>query len=134
MFYIDIRTVGSLEKFYYDMLEDANISFIKGKVAEIDEARDAGDLLLKVEDTLGGENLHPQFDLVVLATGMVPATAAEKIPFKLTYDEYGFIDGSTDVPGVYAAGCAKHPCDVSRTTKDSTAAALKAIQCLNGGA
>ena len=35
--------------------------------------------------------------------------------------------------GVYAAGCATHPCDVSRTTKESTAAALKAIQCLNRG-
>ncbi len=134
MFYIDIRTLGSLEKFYYEMLDDANISFVKGKVAEISEAPDAGDLLVKVEDTLGQGNLHLQFDLVVLATGMVPAGAAEKIPFRLTYDEHGFIDGTTNIPGVYAAGCAKHPCDVSRTTKDATAAALKAIQCLNGGA
>ena len=43
------------------------------------------------------------------------------------------IDGSTTVEGVYAAGCARRPCDVSRSTKDATAAALLAIQCLNGG-
>lgn len=133
VFYIDIRTIGSLEKFYYDMLEDANVSFVKGKVAKISEEPESKDLLLDVEDTLSGENLHGQFDLVVLATGVVPNTADVKIPFELKYDEYGFIDGSTDVDGVYPAGCAKRPCDVSRATKDSTAAALKAIQCLING-
>ncbi len=133
VFYIDIRTVGRDEKFYYDLLEDENVSFVKGKVAEIKEESDSKDLVLKVEDTLSGDKLQEKFDMVVLATGMVPNTADAKIPFDLTYDEYGFIDGSTDVDGVYAVGCVKHPCDVSRTTKESTAAALKAIQCLERG-
>jgi quinone-modifying oxidoreductase subunit QmoA len=133
IFYIDIRTVGRQEKFYYNMLEDENISFVKGKVAEINEEPDTKNLMLDVEDTLSRENLRETFDMVVLATGIVPNTADVKIPFELKYDEYGFIDGSTDVDGVYAAGCARHPCDVSRTTKDSTAAALRAIQCLKRG-
>ena len=133
LFYIDIRTIGSLEKFYYDMLEDANVSYIKGKVAAISEEPESKDLILDVEDTLSRENLHLRFDMVVLATGVVPNTADIKIPFELKYDEYGFIDGTTNTDGVYAAGCAKRPCDVSRATKDSTAAALKAIQCLNRG-
>jgi quinone-modifying oxidoreductase subunit QmoA len=133
IFYIDIRTIGSLEKFYYDMLEDENVSFVKGKVAGVEEEAGSGKLVLDVEDTLSGETLHPGFDMVVLATGVVPSTASAKIPFELKYDEYGFIDGSTDVDGVYAAGCAKRPCDVSRATKDSTAAALKAVQALGRG-
>ncbi len=133
VFYIDIRTIGSLEKFYYDMLDDANVSFVKGKAAAISEEPGSKDLLLDVEDTLSGENLHQKFDMVVLATGVVPNTADVKIPFDLEYDEYGFIDGTTDIDGVYAAGCAKRPCDVSRATKESTAAALKAVQCLNRG-
>ena len=133
VFYIDIRTIGSLEKFYYDMLEDENVSFVKGKVARIGEDAGNQDLTLDVEDTLSGQALHESFDLVVLATGVVPNTADVKIPFELKYDAYGFVDGSTDVKGIYAAGCAKRPCDVSRTTKDSTAAALKAIQCLDRG-
>jgi quinone-modifying oxidoreductase subunit QmoA len=134
VFYIDIRTTGRLEKFYYDMLEDANVSFVKGKVAKISEENGSKDLLLDVEDTLSGQNLHQSFDMVVLATGIVPNTVDIKFPFELKHDQYGFLDGTTDTEGVYAAGCAKHPCDVSRTTRDSTAAALKAIQCLNGGA
>jgi quinone-modifying oxidoreductase, subunit QmoA len=133
LFYIDIRTVGRLEKFYYDMLEDANVSYIKGHVAKIGEEPENKDLILHVEDTLSRENLHQKFDMVVLATGMVPNTADVKIPFELKYDQYGFINGADDVDGVYAAGCAKHPCDVSRATKDATAAALKAIQRINKG-
>jgi quinone-modifying oxidoreductase subunit QmoA len=131
IFYIDIRTVGRLENFYYSMLEDSNVSCIKGKVAEISEEPESGNLVLDVEDTLSRENLHERFDMVVLATGMVPNATDLKIPIDLKYDEYGFIDGSACVDGVYAAGCARHPCDVSRTTKDSTAAVLRAIQHLN---
>lgn len=133
IFYIDIRAVGRLEKFYFDLLEDPNISFVKGKVAEISENPETRDLILDVEDTLSGDRLNQTFDMVVLATGIVPNTAEAKLPIELTYDDYGFIDGTTNIDGVYAAGCCKRPCDVSRTTKDSTAAALKAIQCLNRG-
>jgi len=133
VFYIDIRTIGSLEKFYYDMLEDENVTFVKGKAAKISEDAESKDLLVDVEDTLSGETLHERFDMVVLATGVVPNTADAKIPFELGYDEYGFVDGATNVAGVYAAGCAKRPCDVSRATKEATAAALRAIQCLNRG-
>jgi len=133
VFYIDIRTIGREEKFYYDTLEDEKVSFIKGKVAKINEDPDSGELILDVEDTLSRENLHDRFDLVILATGMVPNTADLKIPFKLKYDQYSFIDRSANIEGIFAAGCAKNPCDVSRTTKEATAAALKAIQCLGGG-
>ena len=133
IFYIDIRTIGSLEKFYYDMLEDENVTFIKGKAAKIEEDPESKDLALDVEDTLSGETLHEKFDLVVLATGVVPNTADLKIPVELNYDDYGFVDGTAEVDGVYAAGCTKRPCDVSRATKDSTAAALKAVQCVNKG-
>jgi quinone-modifying oxidoreductase subunit QmoA len=133
VFYIDIRTIGSLEKFYYDMLEDENVTFIKGKVAKIEEDPESKDLSLDVEDTLSGETLHQKFDMVVLATGIVPNTADAKVPFELKYDDYGFVDGTTNIDGVYAAGCTKRPCDVSRATKDATAAALKAVQCVNRG-
>lgn len=130
MFYIDIRTVGREEKFYYDLLDDENVSFVKGKVAEITEEAGDKNLNLVVQDTMSRDNLHMSFDMVVLATGVVPSTAAARIPFELKYDDYGFIDGSTDLEGVYAAGCVKRPCDVSTTTKDATAAVIKAIQCL----
>jgi quinone-modifying oxidoreductase subunit QmoA len=133
IFYIDIRTIGRLETFYYELLEDEGVSFIKGKVAGMKPGAGEGNLALDVEDTIAGEKPNPEFDLVVLATGIVPNTADSPIPFDMAADEYGFLDGDTDVDGVYAAGCVKHPCDVSRTTKEASAAALKAIQCLRRG-
>jgi quinone-modifying oxidoreductase subunit QmoA len=133
IFYIDIRTIGRLEKFYYDLLEDDKISFIKGKVAEINEDPDSQDLTLDVEDTILRENLHEKFDLVVLATGIVPNSTTVDIPLELNCDEYGFIDGSSKTEGVFAAGCVGQPCDVSRATKDATAAVMKAVQYLNRG-
>ena len=102
-------------------------------MARVDEEPQSGNLVLHLEDTESRQKLQPVADLVVLATGMVPSTATAKMPFELTYDEYGFIDGTTSVDGIYAAGCVKHPCDVSRATKESSAAALRAIQCLNRG-
>ena len=115
------------------MLEDTNVSFVKGKVAAINEEPGSNNLILDEEDTLSRENLHRGFDMVVLAAGMVPNSVDIKMPAELISDDYGFIDGNTNIDGIFAAGCIKHPCDVSRTTKESTAAALKAIQCLNGG-
>ncbi len=133
VFYIDIRTVGRWRSSTTTCSTTRTSRSSKARWPRSSEDPESKDLILKVEDTLSGEKLQEKFDMVVLATGMVPNTADAKIPFDLTYDEYGFIDGSTDVDGVYAAGCAKHPCDVSRTTKESTAAALKAIQCLERG-
>jgi len=132
IFYIDIRAVGRFEKFYYDMLDDTNISFIKGKVASVSEDTSTHNLNLDVEDTILRENLHENFDLVILATGMVPNTAGFELPPDFKIDQYGFVDDSTEFKGIYATGCSKNPCDVSKSTKSSTAAALKAIQCLKG--
>jgi quinone-modifying oxidoreductase subunit QmoA len=56
-----------------------------------------------------------------------------KIPFELQYDAYGFLEGGTGVDGIFATGCARRPYDVSHTTKDATAAVLKAIQYINRG-
>ena len=130
---IGTRTVGRHEKFYYNMLEDTGISFIKGKVAEIHEDPESGNLILDVEDTVNKRTLHQGFDMVILATGIVPNTADVPIPFELKYDAYGFIDGSANIEGVYAAGCAKRPCDVSKSVKDAMAASIKAIQRLDKG-
>ena len=130
VFYIDIRTLGRQEKFYFDMAEDEAITFTKGKVAKITEDAATKNLSLEVEDMMAGEKMNAEADLVVLATGMAPNTDAIKALGGLKYDDHGFVDGGTPVDGMYAAGCVKRPCDVSRSVKDATGAALKAIQCL----
>jgi len=126
IFYIDIRPTGRHEDFYYELLGDEKITFVKGKVAKITEEA-GGALKLDVEDSITGTKIADAFDLVVLATGMVPSLAAEKLPLDLKLDDYGFVvDGEEQ--GIFAAGVARHPIEVTRTVKEGTGAALKAIQ------
>lgn len=127
IFYIDIRPIGRLEKFYYDLLSDEKITFVKGKVPKITEGENKQPVL-HVEEMLKGEKAEKPFDMVVLAAGVVPNTAAEKLPgAKVKYDDNGFVIDQPEA-GLLGAGCVKRPLDVSRSTKDATAAALKAIQ------
>ena len=57
------------------MKADANVSFVKGKVAKIEEDPATKDVIVTVEDTLSGKKIQSRHDMVVLATGMEPSTA-----------------------------------------------------------
>jgi quinone-modifying oxidoreductase subunit QmoA len=129
IFYIDIRTPGRLEEFGAKVQRDAGIRLIKGKVARVEENAATGDLLVSAEDTLTGRKSAETFELVVLATGMVPQT--EGLPVELERDEFGFLNAANGSPGLYAAGVVRRPGEVSATVQDATGAALKALQCAN---
>ena len=72
--YKDIRAPGQYEDFYRAAQEDPGIFFTKGEVISVKEAGD-GNLVVDVENTLIGQHIQVEADLVVLATGMVPASA-----------------------------------------------------------
>jgi len=125
VFYIDVRSMSRHEEFYYDLLEDENVRFVKGKVARV--TPEDGSMKLHVEDTLGGQLLNENFDMVVLATGVVPNNADAPVDGADT-DDYGFIVEGTDRNGIHGVGCARRPTDVSRSVRDATAAVLRAMQ------
>ena len=128
IFYIDVRTPGRLEEFGARVQRDADVRMVKGKVARVEENPATGDLLVTAEDVLANRKSTEHFELVVLATGIVPQT--EGLPEALKRDECGFVarNGS---PGIYAAGCVCRPAEVSATVQDATGTALKALQCAN---
>jgi quinone-modifying oxidoreductase subunit QmoA len=128
IFYIDIRALGKFEDFYSEVAKDQKVSFIKGKVAEITEDPATGALTVTAEDQLSGKLSKTTVDLVVLATGMVPATAQTKIPADVSYEENGFLLRNENKRGIYGAGCVRKPMDVAAAVQDATAATLKAIQ------
>lgn len=87
--YKDIRTPGQYEDFYRRAQEDAAIFFTKGDVVGVEEIQD-GDLRVEATDTLLGEKIHIDADLVVLATGMVP-TAADGEAVRKLQDAHAII-------------------------------------------
>jgi quinone-modifying oxidoreductase subunit QmoA len=129
IFYIDIRTPGRLEEFAARVEHDAGVRLVKGKAALVEENPATGDLLVTAEDVLTGRKSTGQFELVVLATGIVPRT--EGLPIALQRDEFGFLNAPNGSAGLYAAGCVRRPGEVSSTVQDATGAALKALQCAN---
>ena len=131
IFYIDLRAPGQrYEKFYKTIKEDENVFFIKGKVAEVSEDSNSGNITVVAENAVTGEKIKQTVEMVVLATGMQPITATAKLPADLKYNEDGFIVNDFEKGGMFAAGCANKPADVVSSNQNATGMALKAIQTL----
>jgi quinone-modifying oxidoreductase subunit QmoB len=79
IFYKDMRTPAQFEDFYRRVQEEQQVFFTKGEVQTI--SRDgAGNLVVEADNTLIGEKIGVQVDMVVLATGMVPNSKREEEP------------------------------------------------------
>ncbi len=129
IFYIDIRTPGLYEnRFYTKIKQDQNVSFLKGKVAKIEQGEN-GDVKVTAEDIHGGGKITETFEMVVLATGMQP-TASSLAGAGVKVTEDGFVDQATLPKGIYATGTLKTPVDVARSAQDATGVVMKSIQSL----
>jgi quinone-modifying oxidoreductase subunit QmoB len=141
--YEDMVTPGLYESFYRRVSEQAGVYFTKGRVTSIDAGSD-GSVVVRIGHSLLGEDVGLPVDLVVLATGMVPATADSDV-LHLMYlqgpglptAKFGFSDSNficfpyeTRRTGIYAAGTVREPMDVTFAAEDATGAALKALQSL----
>ncbi len=71
--YKDIRTPGRLEYYYKEAQNDPGVMLTKCEVAGVTDAGN-GNLYVEMENSLLGEKVKVEADLVVLATGMVPTT------------------------------------------------------------
>ncbi|MBQ1330071.1 MAG: CoB--CoM heterodisulfide reductase iron-sulfur subunit A family protein [Desulfovibrio sp.] len=130
VYYIDLRTPGRYVNVLDRCKATGKVSFVKGKVANLEQAE--GDkVTVQVEDAIRGEKLTLTYDLGVLATGMQPTLSEDKLPLPLPLDDDGFVTGGEEA-GIFAAGCAVMPLDVTRSAQTGTAAALKAVQAVKG--
>jgi quinone-modifying oxidoreductase subunit QmoB len=142
--YSHMRTPGNMELFYKGVQQDDGIFLTKGSVTKVEEQ--GGSLVVHADDTLLGESLDLQVDMVVLAAGMVPTTVDEPSinlayrqgPAFLDLDLFdGYADShficfpyETRRTGVYACGGVRKAETMEETMDDATGAALKAIQCI----
>jgi len=139
VFYIDIRAGGKgYEDFITRAQQEYGVTYIRGRVAKIFERN--GKTVVRGEDTLLGEQVEIEADLVVLATGIGPSEGAKELASTLhvSSDNYGFFTEShpklrpveTQTAGVFLAGCAVAPKDIPSSVADASAAAAKASQLL----
>lgn len=73
--YKDLRTPGRLEAFYKEAQNDPGVMLTKGDVTGVSDAGN-GNFYVEMENSLLGEKVKVEADLVVLAAGMVPTTRA----------------------------------------------------------
>ncbi|WP_419175624.1 FAD-dependent oxidoreductase [Desulfosediminicola sp.] len=142
--YQHMRTPGSMELFYKAAQLNDGIFMTKGNVMQVGEA--GGKVTVAVEDTLLGENLDLEVDMVVLAAGMEPTTLHENT-INLAYrqgpafNDLDLFDGYADShficfpyetrrTGIYACGGVRKAETMDEALDDATGAALKAVQCL----
>ncbi len=142
--YQHMRTPGLWENFYKSIQQEDGIFLTKGDVVSV--AQSGGGIAVEADNTLLGEKIQLNADMVVLATGMVPATADDPV-VNLAYRqgpgfrEIDLFDGycdsnficfpyETQRTGIYAAGGVRRSMTIEETVEDAAGAALKAIQCI----
>jgi heterodisulfide reductase subunit A len=137
--YMDIRTFGEYEN-YYDRAREEGVTFLRGRIAGIEEDPLTKKLLLKIENTMTSEFIEVEEDLVVLTPALIPAKGSDKVAelLKLKVDENGFFTGDiskfsqieTDIPGIFIAGTAESPKDIPDSVTQGTATAIKINQAI----
>jgi len=70
--YKDIRSPGQFEDLYKKVQDTPGVMFTKGEVCEV---RNNGQISVEVDETLINDRIQLDVDLLVLATGIVPASA-----------------------------------------------------------
>ena len=136
IYYTDIRATGKGYEDLYWRDQEAGVTFIRGKIAEVYKDNKTGKLVAVAEDTISGEPTEDQYDMIALATPMVSPEGLKELAdkMKVSIGEDGFItekhpkldpvDSLTT--GIFACGCALSPKDVRDTVSDGLGASAKA--------
>jgi quinone-modifying oxidoreductase subunit QmoB len=142
--YRDMRTPGLYEDFYRTRQDDPGVFLTQGDVVGVNET-EGKKIAIDVDNTLFGEPVTMEMDLVVLAVGQVPSTMKGESALNLQYRQgpdlpelkYGYPDShficfpyETRRTGIYAVGSVRQPMDINDAKIDATGAALKAIQAM----
>jgi heterodisulfide reductase subunit A len=135
IYYMDIRTYGLNEAYYWRSQEEFKVKYIKARIAEV--TSDGQKLIVKGEDTLVKRPITIPFDMVVHAIGMDPNVENKSLAgvFGVGLQEHGHIAkgsaygalGETSRPGVFVAGAATGPETIDDSIAQGKAAAMAAF-------
>lgn len=139
VFYMDIRTPGKNYDEFYMRAQHEGTLYIRGRVSKI--YQEGNQYVCMGMDTLSGESIRVNADMVVLETAMIPSEGTREIAglFGAACDQHSWITEAhpklrpveTQVSGVYLAGTAQGPKDIPDTVAQAGAAASKIIGLLS---
>jgi heterodisulfide reductase subunit A len=135
VFYMDVRAFGKGFEEFYDRVLHEGVMYRRGNPSEIIKRGDR--VVVRAEDTLLGEQIEVEADLVVLAVGMVPRQDAGDLA-QLLHLERGtdgyFLEShpkirtvESSLPGIFLAGCCQGAKDIPDTVAHAKAAASAAM-------
>ena len=139
VFYIDVRTPGkNFDEFYRRAVEEYGVHYIKGMVGKV--VPENGKLKVQASDLLGGQQLHIDADMVVLAAAIEPDETARPLATMLTasMDTNDFFTEAhpklrpveSPTAGIFLSGACQGPKDIPETVAQASAAAAKVIGLL----
>src|SRR3970040_385118 len=138
--YNDLRAYGKGFEEYYAHSMELGVKYVRGLPGRV---RPDGDkLLVDVDDMLTGRRLEIPADLVVLSAAMEPAPIddllaslhVDQTPDGFVKEYHAKINPTeTAVKGVFVAGCAQGPKDITDTIAQAGAAAMSAAVFLGSG-
>ncbi len=141
VFYTDVRAFGKGFEEFYDRVLKEGVTYRRGSVSEIYKRKNR--LVVRGEDTLLGEPLEVETDLVVLAVGLVPRAETDGIAtlLKLSRSSDKFLMEAhpklrpvdTAIDGVFVAGCCQGPKDITDAVAQAKGAASSAIAPMSKG-
>lgn len=141
VYYMDIRTPGFDEGLYRDIREGGNVVFIREKPAEIALNPENGKIVIESLDEALGRRVRTEMDLLVLAGGMKPSRDGVEAGnvLRMPMNPYGFFEShkqcypaETQRTGIFSAGCAREPMNVSQSVDSGVSAAMRALPFLEG--
>ena len=141
VYYMDVRAFGKGFEEFYDRVKEEGVFYRRGNPSEIYAQADK--LVVRVEDTLLGETVEHETDLVVLGTGLVAGentkALARILKLSMSADRFLLeahpklrpVDSTID--GVFLAGCCQGPKDIPDAVAQAKGAASAAIGTLASG-
>ncbi|RLG31915.1 disulfide reductase [Methanosarcinales archaeon] len=134
VFFMDVRAYGKGYEEFWEETQRSGVIYVRSNPSEVYRRGDR--VVLRGEDTLMGEAFEEEFDLLVLATGLVPRADTRDFGnlLKVSRSGDGFyleahpklrpVDTASD--GVYLAGCCQGPKDITDTISQANGTAIKA--------
>ncbi len=139
--YMDMRTPFKGFEEFYRRAREIGVTFIRGRPSEIIEDKATNNLLIRADDTILGEPIEVEAELVILSTAGVPRSGTDELAtiLHITRGTDGFFLEShpklkpidTPVDGIFLAGACQGLKDIPYSVSQGSGAAARAATILS---